>query len=300
MMDRFLHNMDWVPPLRTDALTSIFGFFTWFGYMPFFVIALPVLFWAWNKAAANRLAVLLLASALLNFFLKDLFQDPRPDPSFHLEGHSLDSFGLPSGHTQMGIVFWLWLAIEVRKPWFWVASSIFAAGIALSRPYLGVHDIEDVLGGAILGIAALLLFMKVQSSPLAFWRSLPSVARIGLLAALLAAAIFLWPVDEVPRKAHLLSGFFVGWSCGVPLEKRKVDFERPVAWKSIVAALLGLAVVAGLMKGLAPVFDLLKFPDPLARILGGFIGGFFVTFAAPLLFARLRLVNRSKTAPPRN
>jgi len=157
-MESFLHDMGWAVALRHDTLTPIFLGFTWLGYTTFFLIALPIGYWAWNKDKITRVALIVLASAVLNAFLKDLWQNPRPDSLIWVDPQMDDSYGLPSGHTQVGIVMWFWLAYEIRKAWAWVVAAIVAGGIAFSRLYLGVHDVEDVLGGAIIGFATLFAY----------------------------------------------------------------------------------------------------------------------------------------------
>ncbi len=166
MIASILHDLDWVLPLRTDWLTLLFKAFTHLGYTGFFFAALPLLYWCWDKEKANRLANLTLVAALLMFFLKDFFQDPRPPVEFAMEGYRPKSFGLPSGHTLLAIIFWGCLAMEIQKRWFTVTSVIMILGIAFSRLYLGVHDLEDVLGGTFPGILlllALFLFQRVTT-----------------------------------------------------------------------------------------------------------------------------------------
>jgi len=111
-MDAFLHDMGWAVALRHDALTPIFLGFTWLGYTTFFLISLPAAYWAWDKNKVTRVALVVLASALLNALLKDIWQNPRPDPIFWIDPN-MDgdgSYGLPSGHTPVGLVMWFWIA----------------------------------------------------------------------------------------------------------------------------------------------------------------------------------------------
>ena len=101
--------------------------------------------------------------------LKEFFQDPRPDPILNIDPwleHST-SFGFPSGHTQIAVVIWLYIAMNVKNSIAKIISIIFLFGIPLSRLYLGVHDVGDILGGIFFGILTLLafsfLFKKLKS-----------------------------------------------------------------------------------------------------------------------------------------
>src|SRR5262249_33229069 len=151
-MESFLHDLSWVPPLRSEALTAIFNGFTFLGYFPFFLAFLPLGYWLWDKAMFTRLAILVGIVGLSNSFLKDLFQVRPPPIALALDPNVGDSFGFPSGHAQVAVAMWLWLAYELKRPWFWVVAIIVAAGVCASRLYLGVHDVEDILGGVLLGL----------------------------------------------------------------------------------------------------------------------------------------------------
>ena len=93
-MEAFLHDLSWVPPLRNDLLTHVFNGFTFLGYLPFFLIFLPLGYWLFDKPMFTRLSILVGIVGLTNFFLKDLFQDPRPPAEFALDARVGDSFGL--------------------------------------------------------------------------------------------------------------------------------------------------------------------------------------------------------------
>lgn len=44
------------------------------------------------------------------------------------------------------------LTLGKGKPWIWVLSLVWAASIAFSQVYVGVHYPVDTMAGAILGI----------------------------------------------------------------------------------------------------------------------------------------------------
>ena len=77
-MNELLHSLDWVLPLRSDELTPLMRFFTLLGYEKFILFFLPLGYWAWHRGVFLRLLVLVAFTALLNAWLKDFWQDPRP------------------------------------------------------------------------------------------------------------------------------------------------------------------------------------------------------------------------------
>ena len=99
--------------------------------------------------------MLLFISGLINGFLKDFFQDPRPAMEFMLDPRIGDSYGWPSGHAQIAVTLWGLIAIEFKEKWLSYFCLITIALISFSRMYLGVHDFGDVFAGLIIGAIVL-------------------------------------------------------------------------------------------------------------------------------------------------
>lgn len=98
-------------------------------------------------------AVSFALASWLNAGLKALFDRSRPPHEIGLEaiGAIPASPSFPSGHAMSA--FAVAAAIAVLAPRLRWAVLAFAAVIAVSRAYLGVHFWLDVLAGAALGIA---------------------------------------------------------------------------------------------------------------------------------------------------
>ena len=224
-MTNILHDVSWVVPYRNDTLTAIFEAFTWLGYPTFVMFFLPLGYWLWNKNAFTRLAVIVILSTVLNAFLKDLWQNPRPPAEFRLDPEVGKSFGMPSGHAQVSAVLWLWLASEIRKPWAWIVAILVVTGIASSRIYLGIHDLEDILAG--LGIAAVTIFIYqwAQGAKFDGFRTLPLWAHIVVLAAAQLVVMFAWPETRNSFSASILFALLIGWIIGVRWERKFINFE---------------------------------------------------------------------------
>jgi len=290
-MNGLLHDMSWAVAIRHEALTPIFLGFTWLGYSTFFLIALPAAYWAWDKNKITRIALIVFASAILNAYLKDLWQNPRPDIAFWLDPHMDDSFGMPSGHTQVGIVMWFWLAYEIRKSWAWVAAAIIAGGISFSRLYLGVHDVEDVVVGAALAVATLFAYRWTFSAQFNWWRALPFVARFGGLTTLLIAVMMIWPGNAGNNGA--LMGIFLAWYGAAELDRDMIRYAPgPGWWRRIVAVIIGVTGVVLLFRALSHLQEAIA-PGSvgLAAINGGIIGAMVVALL-PMLFQLFLLARR--------
>jgi membrane-associated phospholipid phosphatase len=131
-------------------------------------LAAPVAAWAyagiaggpeWEHAYLHTLSEV---GAIASFsLLKRVFHRPRPyevHPDVVVRARALDdrllrrdSFAFPSGHAAMA--FSIATSWTIAHPRWYVAAPgfVWAAGVAVSRVWLGVHYPTDVLAGAALG-----------------------------------------------------------------------------------------------------------------------------------------------------
>jgi undecaprenyl-diphosphatase len=128
-------------------------------------VVLPVAFVAGVALAATRrwveLAVLVASLAITVVAvheIKDAVERPRPpNGARDAEGHAF-----PSGHAAYSVVYaWLAITIVARlRPGLTNGTALIAIGIALTavvgltRVYLGVHYLSDVVSGWGLGVSA--------------------------------------------------------------------------------------------------------------------------------------------------
>jgi undecaprenyl-diphosphatase len=114
----------------------------------------------WWTAGWMAAAVVLIGP--LTTLLKEVFGRVRPD--FDQGGARLDSLSYPSGHssgiatlvTVALILAWPLLAARVRW-WVLVLGVVLVLLVGLTRIWLGVHFLSDVVGGWALGVAWSLL-----------------------------------------------------------------------------------------------------------------------------------------------
>jgi undecaprenyl-diphosphatase len=130
-----------------------------------FVVFLPVLVWLlrrreWWTAAWVVTAVALIGP--LNTLLKNYFGRVRPD--FAHGGARLDSLSYPSGHssgiatlvTVAVVLAWPLMATRARR-WTLAGGVVLVLLVGLTRMWLGVHFLSDVVGGWALGVGWALL-----------------------------------------------------------------------------------------------------------------------------------------------
>jgi undecaprenyl-diphosphatase len=153
----------WFRAHATTGFTDAMLFVThWNGILGSSIMAALLAFWFWRHKAHYWLVVVLVAvpgGMLLNVALKHVFHRARPsleDPLL-----TLSTFSFPSGHTAAATVFYGLIAcflLSRVKSWPARAAIVTAccsmvALVALSRMYLGVHYLSDVLAASAEGAA---------------------------------------------------------------------------------------------------------------------------------------------------
>ena len=111
---------------------------------------------------AGSVVVLVATGVLVSEFLKGLVDRPRPPASLALLSQP-GSASFPSGHALAGVLLFGTLALmlvvsRTPKPlrvWGTVGTVIVALSIGVSRVYLGVHFMSDVLASWLLGTTML-------------------------------------------------------------------------------------------------------------------------------------------------
>lgn len=149
--------------IQTPALTAIVSWITTIGNTSTLtVLSIAVGVWLAKIGSRRRLIAFASTMALggmLNSLLKYSAQRPRPGVFEHLVRAS--GFSFPSGHSMgsmlffgsMAYVFAMSLEAHRALRMAAVAGSLMCAVlIGLSRVYLGVHFLTDVLGGFTAGI----------------------------------------------------------------------------------------------------------------------------------------------------
>ena len=138
------------------------------------ILAFSVLlatYWARIKAWDWLITLVLTVpfGMLLNLLLKSIFHRTRP--TFDVPLLTLNSYSFPSGHAAAATLFYgvlaAWLMCTTRS-WPWrititALASLLVALVGLSRIYLGVHYMSDVLAAMAASSGWLALSLTVVS-----------------------------------------------------------------------------------------------------------------------------------------
>lgn len=297
-------------------LESTSSLFAEIGGYEFYLIVIVLIYWCLNKRLGASLVYLMSLSISINSLLKHALRDPRPywtetDISIGEES----SYGAPSGHAQNATVFYGTIGLWFRKGWIWLLSFFIILFMALSRIYLGVHDIGDVLAGFAVGVVILTAYY--------FWdrygeswfmnRILGQRLLIALSLPLLITAIyfailfFARPAGDEVGWSHLVDAAEIesyensalsivalfGISIGLVLERSRVRFMvQGPWWKRLLRLLVGLVPILLLWFGLGPYIP--KEPVGLRislEALSFLLINLWIAYYGPLIFTRLNLAD---------
>jgi undecaprenyl-diphosphatase len=273
----------------SPALDLPFKSLTFLGNLEFFLIFMPLIYWCLERRLGARLLILFLISAYINSVAKVIADQPRP---FHYDSRvkalvHAGGGGLPSGHTQSAVVVWGYLASQARHPMLWILAGFLMIAIPISRLYLGVHFPTDLLGGYILGILLLVLYLRSDSIMEAGLIQKGLLWQIGLAVVLPILFICVNPKGSI--YALNAGSVLLGFAPGIILERRWIRFcsgGRPL--RRILRFIPGFIVLIGIWMGLRMAFAGME-PAALFRIVRYTLVGLWCALGAPWLFVRLRL-----------
>jgi undecaprenyl-diphosphatase len=173
----------WLHQVGNPAWDSFFKFLNFFDTLEFLFILIPLVWIGYSWRLGMRLFYILILSGFITMLLKNVFALPRPywiDPSLGLI--KVSGYGFPSGGAQVATLLSGILITTWKSRWAWIIGFNFFFWISLSRLYLGVHFITDVIGGWAIGLALWALyaifFPRIEKR-LQKW-SLPSLLSLSL------------------------------------------------------------------------------------------------------------------------
>lgn len=152
--------------LISDFATPIAKIITNLGGAIFLIVITVILFiLIKNKKIGVAITTNLVLVALLNQLLKNILQRPRPTEYRIIQE---TGYSFPSGHSMASMAFYGYLIYLIYKyvenkniKWILITLlSILICSIGISRIYLGVHYTSDVLGGFLISISYLVIYIS--------------------------------------------------------------------------------------------------------------------------------------------
>ena len=309
----FLQNLgEWlVTPMQMITLL---------GSERFFIFFMPVLIWCVDYALGLRVGLILICSGQINGIFKILFHTPRPFWfDTRVQPYSIEtSFGTPSGHAMNTSSIFGRFGVGMNRRWVTWICVVLIALVGISRLYLGMHFLSDVLVGWLFGGLLLLAFIKFDQ-PVSRWfttRRVSSQYLIVIFTTLLWITLCLLPVLAVagwqipqtwidnairtdpalmPRPYETTgmittAGIWLGVGLGAVWLSQRGGFDaHGTSPQQLYRFLLGVVVTGIIWLGLDMVF-----PDGdtlvamTFRLLRYALVGIWITAGAPVTFIRLK------------
>jgi membrane-associated phospholipid phosphatase len=284
---------------RTPLLDVYFLVLTFLGNEEFFLIALPAIYWCFDKRLGRRLVYLLVVSNVVNSAFKNIFQMPRPPTELRMVEEA--SYGLPSGHAMNAVTLWGYATWRLRwiGSWIWIIAIWVILSTAFSRLYLGVHYPADTVTGLALGLLTLVGFVWLERwvtgwLPRADRRFfIPGAAILSLILLVVAPGdAYTYPAETTLT----LAGLFFGSTVGFLHEMDGVRFiNRGSPVQLLLRFLLGMVIALLFWRGLSILFGLIDAPfwlEAVLRFVRYALTGYAIAVWAPMLFVRLGLAER--------
>ena len=304
-----------------EWLSLPFKLITSLGNEEFYILIMPLLFWCVNSLMGIRAGIMLILSGGIKDFLKIIIHTPRPYwidtrvKAFTLES----SFGMPSGHSMDAASIWGSIAASIKRRWATWLAVLLIFLIGLSRIYLGVHFLHDVLSGWLVGGLLLWGYLSIEKE-LAGWVNRRSLTVQVLLAFLVSVALILlalfarllvrgWqlPPEWIANAAYAgsesldpfelsgsvtLAGVAFGFLAGLAFWVKRYGIPQvgKKSFKLILRYLVGMVGLVAIYLGLKMVLP--EEPQLLGQILRYLryaLIGVWVTAIAPLIFKKLRI-----------
>ena len=266
--------------ISNEIIYKISTYISLFGREEFDIIFFCIFFFGVNKKFAKKLIIGFLTAQYFGDFFKGLFLDGRPLTNI-VDGKLLEtSFGLPSTHTSGVLSFWGYAFFifkgeekKIRIPWQTFAMFLMIM-VPISRLVIGVHDLQDVIGGFMLGLLVITAYMYLEpklSKIYGNW-SLKKKILIGvtfslglwIFGSLILYLLLLnnpeWTGDiKINIEGLAIScGLLMGAAIAFPLEEKfvKYDPNKLNLKKTLLATVIGLVITFGVYLLLGSLFDL--------------------------------------------
>ena len=152
--------------MLNPCMTGVMTFISFLGSaITLITLSVAFIFLVKNKKYSKLIILNLIVVFILNRILKWMIARPRPE---RLRLVFEDGYSFPSGHSMVAFGFYGFLIYLIYKNFenkkikypLIVFFSLILLFIGISRIYLGVHYVTDVIGGFIFAFLYLLIFVK--------------------------------------------------------------------------------------------------------------------------------------------
>jgi sphingosine-1-phosphate phosphatase 1 len=230
----------------------LFLFGTYLGDEIGYAIIIPFLIWNIDSAVARKMVLVWAAVMYIGQSIKDIIQWPRPEcpPVIRLQTKWSIEYGMPSTHAMISIalpfsvLYYISNRYQINFSIGIIVVFLWCMLISLSRLYLGMHTVLDVIAGLLLATILLIPFVPladVLDRYLMYNEWTPLI-----LIVVTVSLIFIYPTSDqwTPTKgdttlilgtcAGILTGGWLIVTLDIQDDYRVMNpMNNPISWPSI-------------------------------------------------------------------
>ena len=302
--------------IRCGFLDAFFSVVTLFGEETALLAFGLIIFWCVSKNKGYYLLTVGFVGIVINQTLKMICRVPRPwvkDPNFTIVESAREAatgYSFPSGHTQSSVGLLGTVARMTAVKVIRISAIVLAVLVPLSRLYLGVHTLADVLVSFVIATALVLLFYplfeRAEKNPKILYFVLGGLVALTL-AYICYVSFYPFPAEvylegnvqnlESARKnAATLIGASSALLVCFAIDRKWVNFDtRATLWVQILKCAVGIAVVVAVKELLRAPLDTI-IPQPyVSRAVRYFIVTTVGAIGWPLTFRWFARLDKKNT-----
>lgn len=270
--------LEWMTSFEGSVLTTFFKLVSSLANETLYLVIISFLYWCVSKRKAFHMIVMLCFSGYIGIMVKEFMKIPRSytyDGIEALYEKSAAGYSFPSTHVQLSTTFWGSFMILCKKRIVWIIGIIFIILVAISRLYLRVHWLSDIIGAVLFSVIVVYLYTKVTMG-------LSDRKFILLQRIILAVSLIMYVMTSQVDNLKLL-GVLTGSTIGIMLENHFINMNESNDFKmQVVKTVLGLSIMLimqFILKKVIPDMYYLRYA----------VTGITITFLCPFMFHMLRL-----------
>ncbi|EZA51089.1 hypothetical protein DMN91_002674 [Ooceraea biroi] len=180
----------------------LFLFGTELGDEIFYSTFIPFLFWNIDGAIGRRVVLVWATVMTIGQALKDIICWPRPacPPTVRLQNKWSQEYGMPSTHAMIGVSIPFSIVLFTINKYIYppligcLIASLWCALVSMSRLYLGMHTVLDIIVGLVLAFVLMIPLVPVVDVTNTY--IITNVWLVAVLVGISIAAIVYYPSSD--------------------------------------------------------------------------------------------------------